>query len=145
MITLAKVVSTDSKYAIVEAARKSACEGCHKNADGKSCSVCSLLGGERLIRAKAKNTVNANVGDTVEISSSSGKMLIYAFLVFILPLITAIVAYFIASETSFTEGIRLLFAAAGFLAVLFADMIISKVIDKKCCDIEIVKIINKNI
>ncbi len=140
MITVAKVKETSGKTAIVEAERKSACAGCHKQSDGQGCSVCGLLGGNAVITAKAKNTVGAKVGDTVEIESSSGKMLLYALLIFVIPILAAVAAYFVASNAS--EGTRLLFAGGAFALVFLADALISRATGKNRCDINIVKIIN---
>ena len=35
---IATVIATDGQIATVEVERTSACEGCHKNEDGKGCS-----------------------------------------------------------------------------------------------------------
>jgi sigma-E factor negative regulatory protein RseC len=141
MITTAKVVETKGNIAIVEAERKSACSGCHKNADGNSCTACSLLGGDKTIRATAKNTVGAKIGDLVEIESSSSKMVLYAFLIFILPLVVAVVAYVIAISLEQSEGVGLLCSAIGFVFMIAVDAVISKAIGKNTYDINIVKII----
>ena len=141
MITTAKVVDTNGNIATVEAERKSACSGCHKNTDGSSCTACSLLGGNKIIRATAKNVAGAKIGDEVEIESSSSKMMLYAFLIFILPLIVAVVAYVIAISLKQAEGIRLLCSAIGFVFAMIIDSLISKIIGKNTCDINIVKII----
>lgn len=143
MITTAKVIEVNGKTAVVEAARKSACDGCHRNADGQSCTVCTLLGGERIISTTAKNNVGAAVGDTVEIESATGKILIYALIIFILPLVAAVASYFIAQLCGAGEAMRLLFALVGFAAVMTADVIISKAVGKSRCEVNIVKIITK--
>ncbi|MCQ2428674.1 MAG: SoxR reducing system RseC family protein, partial [Clostridia bacterium] len=69
-------VSADGKNAVVETERKSACEGCHKGAEG--CDACSLLGPNGKISCPAVNAAGASVGDTVEIESSSRRKLLYA-------------------------------------------------------------------
>ena len=143
MITTAKVIEANGKTAIVEAERKSACDGCHKQAEGNSCTACALLGGNKTVRATAKNSIGANVGDMVEIESSSAKMLLYAFLIFILPLLVAVIAYITVISLKQSEGVGLLFGAIGFAAVMLIDVILSKSIAKNTCDINIVKIISK--
>ena len=89
-----KVISIDGKYAVVATERRAACEGCHKRSEDGTCSVCTLLGGESRLDTRALNSAGAAVGDTVALESSSGRMLGYAALVFILPCLLAIAAYF---------------------------------------------------
>ena len=54
MQTKATVVEVNEQYAVVETERTSACDGCHKAAEG-GCSVCSLMSSDRKIRTKAEN------------------------------------------------------------------------------------------
>ena len=143
MITTAKVIETNGNMAVVEAERKSACVGCENNTNGKSCSACSLLGGNKTIRASAKNAVGAKIGDKVQIESSSGRMLLYAFLVFILPIVAAVVSYAVAISIAKSESIGLLFAAISFFAIVLIDVTVSKAISKNTCDVNIIKIIEE--
>ena len=145
MITNATVtqVLTD-KIAVVEAARKSACDGCHKQTNGESCSVCTLLGGDRKITAKANNKIGAKVGDRVEIESSSGLLLLYGVIIFVLPIIAALAAYYAAQAFGADETIRLIAALVGFLIITAVDIFVSRIIGKSRCDVNIVKIINSD-
>ena len=95
-----KVISIDGKYAVVATERRAACEGCHKRSEDGTCSVCTLLGGESRLDTRALNSAGAAVGDTVALESSSGRMLGYAALVFILPCLLAIAAYFVFSHVT---------------------------------------------
>lgn len=143
MITNATVIEILSdKIAVVEAARKSACDGCHKRAEGENCSVCTLLGGDRKITAKANNRIGAKVGDKVEIESSSGLLILYAVIIFMLPVVAALVAYYTAQVFGASEGIRLVAVAVAFVLVTATDIAVSHVIGKRRCDVNIVKIIN---
>ena len=90
MKTKAIVTAVDGRFATVETTRTSACEGCHKASEGEGCSVCSLMGGEQKLSSKAYNPVGAKVGDTVMVESSSARMLWYAALVFLVPILFAI-------------------------------------------------------
>ena len=97
MKTKAKVISLDGDFALVETERMSACEGCHKAEEGKGCSVCSLMGAsDRKLQAKANNRVGARVGDAVWIESATSRMMLYAVMVFLLPLVMAGVGLLIA-------------------------------------------------
>ena len=142
MKTKAKVIATDHEFAIVEAERTSACEGCHKAADG-GCSVCTLMGGDRRISARAINRVGACVGDTVSIESRTGRVIGYAVLVFLLPLLMALVGY--GMTALLTDAIR--WRAVGALVGLFCTFaglfLYSRAVQKKRCDIEITEILSK--
>ena len=144
MITTAKVRSVDGAFATVEVARLSACEGCHKS-DAGGCSVCSLMGGSvKTTIARAKNSASASVGDLVRVESSSGRMLLYAALLFLLPLLFTGIGFAVSS--ALTENIvpRALSAACGFALALILALIYSKIVAKKRCDVEIIEILNKN-
>lgn len=141
MITIAKVIETNGKTATVEAEKKAACSGCQKNTDGNSCEICGLVGSNKKIQAKAKNDIGAEVGDTVEIESGTGRMLGYSLLVFILPIVIGVVCYFTAGYFSSEESTKLISAVIGFIIMFIIDFIISKIIENKRCDVNIVRII----
>lgn len=141
MRTEANVVALDGKFATVQTERTSACEGCHKAAGEKGCSVCSLMGSDRKISARAQNTVGAQVGDRVVIESRTGRMLWYAALVFVLPLVIALVLYALAGAWSVTGGWRVLCALIGFAGTFLCLAIYSKHVQKSRCDIVITEIV----
>ena len=142
MNTFAYVKEVKGKYAIVETERKSACDGCHKSENGEGCAMCRIFGGSAKVSAKARNTVGAAVGDKVEIASSSARMLLYAAAVFILPIVLAIAAYFVANSFGQSEGICGIAALGAFVATFSVVAVISKLVLSKRCDIEIVKILD---
>ncbi len=96
MRTQGKVIRLDGKYATVLCSRTSACEGCHKLADGGDCSVCSLMGHGRELQTRALNEVGAAVGDTVALESNTSRMLGYAATVFLLPIAAFLGGYFLS-------------------------------------------------
>ena len=143
MRTKATVVAISGRRATVEAERTSACEGCHKSEGENACSVCSLMGGDRKMRAEAENSVGAEVGDTVIIESATGRMLWYAALVFLLPMLSAVLFYGLAALLGAANGWRIgagFFGLCGTFGGLFAY---SEYIRKKRCDIVIVEVIRK--
>ncbi len=142
MQTKARVTAIDGNFATVEVQRTSACEGCHKATDG-GCSVCSMLGSDRKMSARARNTAGAAVGDLVLIESKTSRMLWYALLVFVLPIVLCIVGWFVASLLTESQGLRLLGAAIGFFATFVGVFIYSRVLQKKTCDIEITEIVTQ--
>lgn len=141
MKTEAVVISTDGRFAVVETERTSACEGCHKSEDGKGCSVCSLMGGDRKLSARAKNTVGAQAGDRVMIESQTGRMLYYAVLVFLLPVVISLLCYAGASLLTAQMAWKLMGAAMGFCLTFAGLFLYSRAVQKKRCDIEIIEII----
>ncbi|MBQ7335045.1 MAG: SoxR reducing system RseC family protein [Clostridia bacterium] len=142
MQTKAVVISVDGSYATVETERTSACDGCHKAEEG-GCSVCSLMGAGRKISAVAQNSVGANVGDVVLIESATGRMLWYAALVFILPLVIGLISGMVS--TLFTEDLLLQIGigAVGFIVCFVGIFIYSLHVKKDRCDIEVVEIVTK--
>lgn len=137
----ATVISVSGKYATVEAERMSACEGCHRqNGDG-GCSVCSLLGGERTLRARAYNAAGAAPGDTVTVESGSGRMLWYAALVFILPVVAGIAAYLVAARFTSAELTLTLSALGGFVIAFCAAAAYSAFLSKRSCDVKVTEIV----
>lgn len=145
METRARVVEVDVKQgiAIVESRRKSACDGCHKNTDGEGCAVCSLMGGDPVIRTRADNRIGAKVGDTVEITSATSRMIRYAVLVFILPLVCGGVGYVIAAWL--TENVAWQAGAAllGFVLTFVGLRIYSSRVIGRRCDVTVTAILSE--
>ena len=140
MQTKAVVVEVNGEYAVVETVRNSACEGCHKAEDG-GCSVCSLMSSDRKLRTTAKNPLHAKIGDRVTVESNTGRMLWYAVLIFVFPLLAALLFWGIA--TQFTQSVAWQFAcgALGFVLSFLGAWLYSKLVQKKECDIEIIEIL----
>lgn len=136
-----RVVSLDGRYAVVATERRAACDGCHKREEDGTCSVCTLLGGERL-DTRALNRAGAKVGDTVALESSSGRMLGYAALVFLLPCVLAIAAYLISSRFTGSETLLALSALGGLALGLAAAALYSKFCARDRVDVVITEIIN---
>ncbi len=137
----AKVKQVEDKYALVESERLSACEGCHKHAEG--CSVCSLMGSNKIISAKAKNSVGAEVGDTVEIETETKTVLFYAMLVFILPLAVMLVLYGGASMASVPEALCYVLAFGGFVLTFAGLGLYSRLRVSEKYDAQIIRIVEK--
>ena len=143
MQTKAVVVAMDGDFATVETERKSACDGCHKAEEG-GCTVCSLMGGDRKIATQALNRVGANVGDIVTIESDTSRMLWYGLLVFILPIIVALLAWGVAAQ--FTQNIawQTVSAFIGFGLSLLGVALYSKKVLTCRCDVEIIEVVTKS-
>lgn len=142
MQTKATVIAIDGIFATVETERKSACDGCHKAEEG-GCSVCSLMGGDRKIATKALNSLNAGVGDRVLIESKTTRMLGYGLLVFIAPIIIALLAWGVVAQFTGNYAIQAVSAFGGFALCLFCVAIYSKKVSSCRCDVEIVEILTE--
>ncbi len=141
MKTEATVVAVSGARATVETQRLSACEGCHKATEGEDCSVCTLMGGNRALRAEAENPIGAREGDRVVIESRTSRMLWYAALVFLCPIVLAILAYVLASALSMTSLWQTLFPLFAFVGTFLGIFVYSKSVQKKRCDIVITEIV----
>ena len=142
MQTKAVVVAVEGIFATVETERKSACDGCHKAEQG-DCSVCSLMGGDRKIATKAHNKIGAKVGDIVTIESRSTRMLWYGLLVFILPIVIALLAWGISSQFTNNTILQTVVAFAGFITCLLGVALYSKKVLSCRCDVEIIEIVKE--
>ena len=142
MQTKAVVIATDGIFATVEAERKSACDGCHKAEEG-GCSVCSLMGGDRKISTKAVNTAGAKVGDVVMVESKTSRMLWYAVLVFILPIVVALFAWGISSQFTVDIVIQTASAFGGFALSMLCVALYSKKALACRCDAQVIEILVK--
>lgn len=139
MKALATVVAVNGEQATVETVRLSACEGCHKKAEGEGCSVCSLLGGEQKMQAEAKNACHAEVGDTVQIESETKRLLLYAVLLFLVPVFLCFVCYGIVWQIFGRETISIVGGILGFgIGILIGILISGR---KKESDIVITQIL----
>lgn len=143
MQTKATVIQTQGERAIVEVERQAACDGCHKNKDGGGCSICSLTGASKKFEATALNRVGAKVGDRVTVTTETGKVLGYAALVFMLPLLVGLAFYFLAvlfTEREIWQYVALVF---GFALSLLFVWLYARRVSKTRCDVEIVEILKQ--
>ena len=109
------VTDKDDHFVFVTVRQTTACEGCHRSAEcasdaGSSCASKLLV--------KAHNDCGANVGDEVQLETSSGRVLLYAFLVFVFPFFPALAAYFLVKNVTTGELLPIL-AALTALALFF--------------------------
>lgn len=146
METVARVVALegDGSIAYVETRRRAACDGCHKAENG-GCSVCSLMvAGDPHVRTKAHNAVGAAVGDRVEVTSPSGRMMWYAALVFLLPIVVGIAGYMVGERLSELPVWRYACAVGGFVLTLALVAVYSRVFISRRCDAEIVRVLPRD-
>ncbi len=143
MKTVATVISAEGDRAVVAVKRTSACEGCHKSADG-GCSVCTLMGGEsKPFTATAENRIGARAGDRVAVETATGRVLLYAAMVFLLPILLAVVGWLIAAGITEDMLMRLLGAVCGFAVTFGGLAIYSAMLRRRRPDAVIVEILTK--
>lgn len=88
MKQIGKVVETNGDVAKIEVDRVSACDMCENSAHcAEKC---------KKVYATASNSINAMIGDTVEIETETGRVLLNSVLVFLFPVFLAIGAYFLS-------------------------------------------------
>lgn len=139
MKQIGTVVKTENGIATVSVVRASACEGCHRHAEG--CTACSLLGGDNRHTATAANPIGAAVGDCVELEADDRRILAYAALVFLFPLAAALAAYLVG-RAFLGEGMpAALCAAGGFLFAFALVFFVSLGMSNKMPSVTIVNVI----
>lgn len=141
MRTQGKVIRLDGKYATVLCRRTSACDGCHKLADGGDCSVCSLMGHGKDVEARALNEVNACVGDTVALESATSRMLGYAALVFLLPVVALLGGYLLSAWWTSQAPYRYLCGVVAFILTFVGIRIYSERVIKRRSEVHVVEVI----
>ena len=141
MITKATVISTDGDKAKVRAFRQSACDGCEGCSEkGKCHSEILLSETPKYYELQVKNTVGAKQGDMVEIKSSGNFVLVFAVIIFILPIAITVAAYLV-SDIFCNGNIPVLVSVAAFcvsfvggaaisnkLVPMYSHNVISKII-----------------
>lgn len=127
--------------ATVYAERKSACDACHVNQNGKTCTACDIFLGDDKFEAEVDNSIGAKLYDEVIVESPSGYVIATAALIFILPLVIAAVlyaaVYFINSEYA---PVGAVVGAVISFVIIFA---VEKITKKKKTGMKIIKILNK--
>ena len=84
----ATVLKTEGNIAEIEVRRATMCEGCEKSGGcGGHCDITGIVASGGKMTAKAYNKIGAAAGDTVEVETESSRVLAYAALVFLLPLV----------------------------------------------------------
>ena len=106
-----------------------------------TCNVKCFALQDDIIEVKINNGINAKPGDFVEIEGKTSAILMYAALVFIMPVFTGLLLYFITQ--AFTKDIILpyIICGAGFvLSVVFLYFFLNNII-KNRNDFKVTKIL----
>lgn len=140
----AVVLEKNGREAVIEVSRATMCDGCEKNGGCEGhCEITGLVAGNGKMRTRALDPLGVCVGDTVEVETAGGRVLGYAALVFVLPLIMCAVAGAIANAVWGTSLSAVIGAIAGFALTFAAIVAFDKIKRKKEPDIVIVNIISR--
>ncbi len=85
------IVSLEGNYAWLEKQRQSSCGSCAMN-KGCGTAVLGKVFENRFVKVRAINQANAQVGDTVIVGLEEGAMVKAAFILYLLPLLTMLLA-----------------------------------------------------
>ncbi|MBQ4354959.1 MAG: SoxR reducing system RseC family protein [Clostridia bacterium] len=135
----AVVLKTEGKIAEIEVSRASMCEGCEKNGGcGGHCDITGLVSSGGKMKAKAYNTIGAQPGDRVEVETDSRRVLGYAALVFLVPIVVCALFYTAVFALTESSGWSVLSAALGFALTFCGIALFDRKIAKRTPEIVIV-------
>lgn len=109
------VIKTDEETATVAVLREDACG---------SCAGRLFCGNARKVEVKAKNGIGAGCGDTVVIETPSSVLLGYTALLFLAPVLLAVILYLVFASVS--AVLSYIFAGVGFVLPYIAALLIEK-------------------
>lgn len=113
ILSLAPTQSSDtSTIATLEIERKTACGLCGQTR-GCGNSIWGKLFAHRSAAFKAKNTIDATVGQSVVVGISEQALLWSALLLYVLPLVTMLTASILMMQWHDSDGMTMLAALAG--------------------------------
>lgn len=106
-----------SNIAVLEIERKTACGLCGQTR-GCGNSIWGKLFAHRSTAFKANNNINASVGQSVIVGINEQALLWSALLLYILPLVTMLIASILAMQVNDSNGVVMLSALAGLIVGL---------------------------
>lgn len=133
MKTKGTVLKIEGEFAIVGVKRHTACDTCRAECGGH-CDKAST------VETKVRNTKGAKVGDEVELYSKTSAVMGASLLVFVLPLVMALIGYAVPRLLSIGNTISAMVSLLFFLMTFF---VIWKIWGKKdkFTEIEMTRII----
>ena len=141
----ATVVSTKGNIAEIRVERASMCDGCvHKNCDGHTCAAGGLLGAGKTMVTRAYNEIGAEAGDVVTVETATKKVLSYAALVFLMPILACAVFYAIGNAVFQSQTGAYGMAGGGFVLSFFAIAAVERHIERRRPDIVIRAVVKKD-
>ncbi|MFI3163551.1 MAG: SoxR reducing system RseC family protein [Bacillota bacterium] len=121
MKEIGTVVKADKKNIKIRMERKSACG---------NCNMCGFKQGDMHVDLNCENKLGAKLGDKVEMEMEASTVLISASIVYLVPLICALVGFLIAYLLGVSElaqfGGLMAGVAFGFLVIFIIDKLVKK-------------------
>ncbi len=119
------VVENKGEISTVKVFRSAACgEGC-----GKACSTCKAA--SELVFDVDNDGWKPRVGEWVVLESESEEVIKLAVVLYVIPLVTAGLAYFAANSFGVSEGMAALSAFFGLMVGFIPSMVINKKLEKR--------------
>ena len=124
MTEVGSVVSVNDDAAVVAMRMSGAC---------KKCGLCMSSSDGKDVLLLARNEAGAKIGDSVEIEISSGRVLMAAFVVYLVPVVMTVVGFLVGSavsggseESGLPIVLAVVFLVVSFLAVWLYDLRVRK-------------------
>ena len=142
----ARVVEITEKGTVIETRRAAMCENCERTSgkDGCQghCELSFIIDGKgKYARAYAVNKIGAAVGDRVEVETESKRVMGYAALVFIAPLVVCGLFYYLGRLIFDNTVAACVSAGVGFALTFAVIAVLDRVLAKKPPAITIVSVL----
>lgn len=135
----AVVLETDGREAVIEVSRATMCDGCEKHGGCEGhCEITGILSTGGKMKTRAYNGIGAEPGDRVEVETESSRVLGYAALVFILPVIMAGLFWYLGGRMFGTGAASAVSGFAGFAVTFIGIAVFDRIKGKRTPDIKIV-------
>lgn len=138
------VTRVTENIATVVSKRSSACASCH-NCQAKGMCHAELVFGNQTenVEVSAINRIGAKVGDTVELESSTSKVLLLSFFTFIFPFLSSALLYLIMNKIINDSNVLPLLMIAVFVICFIVSVFVLNRFLKNKTTAVIVKIIEE--
>lgn len=143
MAEIGIVIATDEKTATVAKCKASICDTCTKKSKIGACETCSDREEQAAERCVALNTIGAEIGDKVEYAKNHVANVIFTFVVFLVPVICALIAYLISTLIIDDPGASGRIAVAFFALAMIAAGLYSYKSSKRRCEYTISAILDE--
>ena len=132
----------DGRLAGVKVVRQSGCASCKACSFRQGCADGLSLGGNEPVLLRAVNRIDAQIGDLVEVSSPSGRVLGCMAALFVLPLLAAFAAYGAGMAFHLSGGVIGALVGAVFMIVFAGSAFLLNRVAPHYLTAEITKILD---
>ena len=144
MKAIGRITELCGDKAYVVSKRSSACASCHECTAKGSCHAELVFGnGHDEVCVLVDNSIGANVGDTVELESSTAGTLLMCFLAFVFPVTVSALIYLLLNKVLSNSNVLPLLMIAVFVICFVVSVFILNCFIKKKASAVIVRIIEE--